>query len=416
MVPTESSNETSQPKTAVEQEGHAEEITKVNLRLRLKHFTFAWFLSTMSTGGLAIALAETPHQFRGIFPFSLPTFSTPAHVQNVGLYHIGLTVFISNIVLFLTLCALTIARLALHPKHFLGSFTNPQESLFLGSFWLSVSVIIGGIQSYGITLGPAYPWLVDTVYLLYWVYAGCSLLNFVFQYWVLIAWSTVRPIPYSPSIFLAGYSAMLTGTIASLIAKSQPEGRRMGIIVSGTGYQGFGWCISFIAIASAVRTLLDNGLPPPQLRPGMFIPVGTCAYTIVAFLGMANAIPADMQDGYFARHTSAPETLRVLALFVGIFLWLFAFWLFAIAFLGNISVMGNMPFSLTWWAFIFPNIGFMLSTAMIGREVESEAVLWVASVMTVCLVGIWLVAAVGCIKAVWSGRIVWPGQDEDKNR
>jgi hypothetical protein len=39
--------------------------TKINLRQRLKHFTFAWFLCTMSTGGLSIALAETPHKFRG---------------------------------------------------------------------------------------------------------------------------------------------------------------------------------------------------------------------------------------------------------------------------------------------------------------------------------------------------------------
>jgi len=38
---------------------------KIGLRQRLKHFTFAWFLSTMSTGGLAIALEETPHKFRG---------------------------------------------------------------------------------------------------------------------------------------------------------------------------------------------------------------------------------------------------------------------------------------------------------------------------------------------------------------
>jgi hypothetical protein len=38
---------------------------KIGLRHRVKHFTFAWFLCTMSTGGLSIALAETPHKFRG---------------------------------------------------------------------------------------------------------------------------------------------------------------------------------------------------------------------------------------------------------------------------------------------------------------------------------------------------------------
>ena len=41
---------------------------KIGIRKRLKHFTFAWFLSTMSTGGLALALADTPHQFPGNNP------------------------------------------------------------------------------------------------------------------------------------------------------------------------------------------------------------------------------------------------------------------------------------------------------------------------------------------------------------
>ena len=57
------------PKTHVEQQqsqeqGH-EQAQKTSFRQRIKHFTFAWFLSTMSTGGLAVALGETPHQFAG---------------------------------------------------------------------------------------------------------------------------------------------------------------------------------------------------------------------------------------------------------------------------------------------------------------------------------------------------------------
>jgi tellurite resistance protein TehA-like permease len=321
-----------------------------------------------------------------------------------------------DIILFLTLCACTIARAILYPSQFRRSFTHPQESFFFGAFWLSISVIIGATQTYGITYGPGYPWLIDAVYVLYWIYAACSLTNSIFQYWILMQGSIVRPIPTIPSIFLAGYSAMLTGTISALIADSQPAERRLAIIVSGCAYQGFGWLISLVAITGLIRNLLDNGLPPPAMRPGMFIPVGACAYTIIALIGQANAIPDSPSHGYFAAHPTAAETLRIVALFVGIFLWLFAFWLFAIAFLGNISVVGKMPFSLTWWAFIFPNVGFTLSTGMLGKELGSEAILWVASVMTVLLVCIWLVSVVGCVRAVWMGKIVWPGKDEDKSR
>ena len=336
--------------------------------------------------------------------------------------------FLANILLFLVLCTCTVLRLIHHPAHFASSFLHPQESLFLGSFWLSLSVILAGIQTYGITHGPfssssssssssspPYPWLVDAVHVLYWAYAALSLANSIFQYWILIAYSKLRPVPYLPSIFLAGYSAMLTGTVASMVAGTQPAHRVMGVVVSGVAYQGFGWCISFIAVVAYVRNVLDLGFPPAaQLRPGLFIPVGSCAYTIVALIGLANAVSEDAS--YFVRHPAAPEILRVLALFTGIFLYVFAFWLFAIAFLGNVGVVGKMPFSLTWWAFIFPNVGFTLSTSVLGRELESEGILWVASVMTALLVVIWLVTVVGCVRAVWKREIVWPGRDEDKNR
>jgi tellurite resistance protein TehA-like permease len=329
------------------------------------------------------------------------------------LYYIGLVVFLFNIALFIALCICMTLRALWYPRHFRTFFTDPKESFFLGAFYLSVSVIIGGIQSYSITHGPAYPWLLDTVHVLYWIYAAVSLVNSISQYWVLIARSTVRPVPFMPSIFLAGYSAMLTGTIASLIAEHQPQERAVLVIVSGVAYQGFGWCISLVAIVAYIRNILDNGLPPLQLRPGMFIPVGACAYTIVALVGLANAIPP---YGYFAKHPASAEALKVMALFTGVFLWLFAFWLFAIALLANIGAVGKMPFSLTWWAFIFPNVGFTLSTSMIGRELESEVVLWVASVMTVLLVAIWLMSVIGCVKAVWRGSVVWPGRDEDRDR
>jgi tellurite resistance protein TehA-like permease len=329
------------------------------------------------------------------------------------LYTIGLIVFFLNIVLFLGLSACMLVRFTLYPTHTKNSLIHPQESFFFSSFWLSISVIISGIQLYGVTLGPGYPWLIDTIYVLYWIYAGCSLVNSIALYWLLISSSLVRPVPFLSSYFLVGYSAMLTGTVSSLIAAHQPPGRATVVIISGCAYQGYGMLISFVCITYFIRDLMDNGLPPPPLRPAMFIPVGSCSYTIVAFIGQANAIPV---YGYFAAHPSAKDVLQVLSLFLGIFLWIFTLWLFAIAVLGNLAIAGKMPFSLAWWAFIFPNVGFNVATTMIGRELASEGILWVGSLMTILLVVIWCTTAVGCARAVWLGQIMWPGRDEDKGR
>jgi tellurite resistance protein TehA-like permease len=306
-------------------------------------------------------------------------------------------------------------RLILDPPRFRKSFTHPPESFFFGSFLLSIAVIIGGIQLYGITLGPEVErkWLIPTIRILYWLYASVSLLNAIIQYWVFIQRTPARPIPMNPSWFLPIYSAMLTGTIASVIAPSQPPHHRLPIIISGIAYKGFGWTVAFVFIVLYIARLLEAGLPPPSLRPAMFIPVGSAAYTVVAFIGNARAIPRDY--GYFATHPHAADSLQATALFFGVILWLVAFWLFALAVLSCFAGIKEMRFSSAWWAFIFPNVGFMLATAEIGREVESEGILWVASGMTGVVVIMWLVTVGACGKAVVEKRVLWPGRDEDKD-
>jgi tellurite resistance protein TehA-like permease len=307
-----------------------------------------------------------------------------------------------------------ITRLILDPQRFRNSFIHHPESFFFASFWLSIATLIGNIQLYGITMGGTHRlWLITTVRVLYWIYAGASLVNVIQQYWMFIQRTPQSPAAVmNPSWFLPGYSAMLTGTIASIIAQTQPPSSRMGIIVSGCAYQGLGWLISMCFIVIYIIHLMENGLPPPALRPGMFIPVGSASFTVVALIGQARAIPRDY--GYFASHPSATDTLQTMALFIGIFLWIFSFWLFSIAVLGVVTATPEMGFSLSWWAFVFPNVGFTIATIELGIELESEGIMWVGSAMSVGIVGIWLLCAVACVRAVVTKRIMWPGKDEDK--
>lgn len=347
----------------------------------------------MSTGGLSLSLALTPHKFR-------------------GLHTIGLIVYFLTIPLFILFTTCMVARIYLHPTHVKRALQRPGESWFVGAWWLSLSVIIGGVQVYSITYGPRPTWLIEAVYVLYWVYAAFSLLNALVQYILLATYSRVRPVPFAPAMFLAGYSAMLTGTLASLIASTQPPDRAYFIVLSGLAFQGFGWLISSACLVFYMHMLLEKGLPPPSLRPTLFIPVGSVAYTIVALMGLAESIPS---YGWFEKYQGAREICRVLALVVSVFMWLSSFFLFGIAVVGNALGAREMAFTLSWWAYIFPNVGFMLGTNAIGRELESPAILWIASAITILLVAIWLVSAIACVRAVWQGQIVCPGKDEDKD-
>lgn len=335
----------------------------------------------------------------------------------LGLRTIGIIIFIFNLAFFILLCACMVARAVFHPRHFKRSFTNPYEAFFIGSFLLSICISLCNIQLYGLTYGPCGPWLVTTLRVCYWVYAGISLIYAIAQYFMFMVDAPDRkPVPFSPSWFLTGYTVMLTGTIASIIAESQPPEHRMAILVSGCAYQGFGLLFSMVLVTLYVMQLMEKGIPPPGVRPAMFIPVGTPAYTIIAFIGQARAVPTAY--GYFATHRLAAEILQTLALVIGIALWVLSFWLFAIALLACLWALrrpGKMGFALPWWAFIFPNVGFTVATGDLGREMGSKGVLWVASVMLVGLVLVWGWTGWMCARAVVLETILWPGRDEDKN-
>ncbi|KAF1845950.1 uncharacterized protein K460DRAFT_377275 [Cucurbitaria berberidis CBS 394.84] len=359
----------------------------------LDRFTWANFTCTQSTGGVAILLAETPHRFR-------------------GLQTAGVIVFILNLVLFVLFSTAMICRFVQRPSSFRKSVTKPPEAYFTGSLWLSMATIIICMQRFGAP--HAGPWIIVAVRVLFWAYAAITLTYNIVIFVVMFDLSPLKPGTMSPPMFLMIYNAMLTGTVASAIAADQPLSQRMTIIVAGIAFEGLGWILCLLFLPHFVGNLLINGLGPANLRPGLFMTVGSSGYTIVALMGCAKAIPNDY--GYFAKHPTAAETLNIMALWIGIFLWLFTFWLFAIALVAHLPILiskwrndvsrPQMSFTLPWWAFVFPNVGFTIATIYIGEELESNAIAWVATVMTVLVFAAWLMDLSLHLKSIFQRRIM----------
>jgi len=366
---------------------------ELSLRDRLHHFTWAWFTLTMSTGGLATLLHVNPHRFS-------------------GLTTIGTIVFIFNLVLFVSLTSAITTRFILWPDAFHKSLQHPSESLFFPCFWLSASTIILGIQAYGVP--SCGPWLPVVLRILFWIYVGITFFVAVIQYYVLFTGAHLTMHSMTPAWILPVFPVMLSGTIASLIAPDQPPAQRLPIIIAGVTFQGLGILVSMIMYPIYLQHLMVDGLPAIDLRPGMFISVGPPGFTSLALIGMANALPPNYS--FFATHPIAIEVLQTVALFTGCFLWALGFWFFCIS---VISAVGGIPkkmaFHLTWWSFVFPNIGFTISTISIGREFESEGILWVGSGMTILVVLIWMFVFYSHVRAVLRHKILWPGRDEDKD-
>lgn len=80
------------------------------------------------------------------------------------------------------------------------------------------------------------------------------------------------------------------------------------------------------------------------------------------------------------------QVLKVVATMAGVFLWSLALWFFCLALLACLQTWRQMPFSLGWYAFVFPNVGFTMATINIGEALDSPAAQWVGSAMTLLLV------------------------------
>ncbi|CAM1509744.1 Fc.00g000790.m01.CDS01 [Cosmosporella sp. VM-42] len=360
---------------------------------RLKHLTWAWFTLIMSTGGLALVLNATPHRFPGIDG-------------------IGKAAYVLTLVLFFFLVIGMTVRFVRTPPALRASLMHPTESLFFPCSLLSIATILANAANYGIPSSGK--WLPDALRVCFWIYTAISTLSAVIQFFVLFNGARLPIHSMTPAWILPIFPAMLVGTLAAAIAPSQSPENCLPILVAGVTYQGLGWIVASLVYPLYLGRLMQDGLPAPAMRPGMFIAVGPAGYTTVAIIGMSRAIPDGY--GYFAAHPMAAEVLRIMALWVGVWIWCVAFWFFAFSLLAVMAsaTKWHLRFSMAWWAFVFPNVGFTVATAFIGEEFESEGIQWVSSAMAICIAVIWLVVLYAQIVALYHKKILWPGRDEDK--
>ncbi|PMD44742.1 hypothetical protein L207DRAFT_552816 [Hyaloscypha variabilis F] len=375
-------------------------VGSVSLRDRLKHFTFAWYAMTMSTGGVAFVLSVIPNRFD-------------------GLTTLGTAMFILNLFLFTCVTITICTRFILHPGTFTHSITNPHEGFFFATFWLSLATMITNTTAYG--LPNTGPWLLVALRYAFWIYTICATLLAIFYYHLLFTVHSLVLTNVLPGWVLPIFPAMLVGTLASAIAKTQPASQALPILVAGLAYQGLGFFVALMMYPLYFGRLLTSGLPVDISRPAMFIAVGPPSFTALAFIGMAQDVAAtNLFTTYLTLPSISPETqamipdlLQLLALIAAIFLWVLAFWFFAIALVASLEAVGRNEFHLNWYAYVFPNVGFTIATVKIGGQIGSSAIQGVGSVMGGVLFFL-LVLVYAChVRAVVGRKICWPGRDED---
>ncbi|PHH59981.1 hypothetical protein CDD82_2368 [Ophiocordyceps australis] len=359
---------------------------RLTFRQRLHHFTWAWYTMAMSTGGLSLLIFVQPHQFP-------------------GLRSIGLAVYILNLVIFTSITVLMLTRFFLHPGDMSRSIKHPREGFFFPTFFLSLATIITSTERYAIPENDvALTWAIQGAF---WAYVVATLFLAIGQYSYVFAAHSFGLQTMMPTWILPIFPIMLSGTIASVIADTQPDISAVPIIVAGTTCQGLGFSVAVMMYAHMVGRLMQSGLPGREHRPGLFMCVGPPAFTALAIIGMANGLPKNIDPAIF--DTSIVRTIAVMS---AVFLWALSLWWFGIAF---VAVIQSPPkyFHLGWWAMVFPNTGFILATNAIAKELDNTPATWVVTGMSILLFCTYCFVFFNHVRAVIKQDIMYPGRDED---
>ena len=152
----------------------------------------------------------------------------------------------------------------------------------------------------------------------------------------------------------------------------------------------------------------------PKVSPGYPINRVIKGYTSLAFTSLGShaqtylALPVGSTPS-----DTVTSTLSILGLAAGVFIWLLAFWFFSLSTVAVAQGFRKMSFTLSWYAFVFPNAGLTLAAIEIGMVLKSPGIDGVTSAMTLALVIAWMMVVVSHVRALWKAEVLWPGKDGD---
>lgn len=344
---------------------------------------------SMSTGGLSLLIRN-----------QLKTFDS--------LETIGFIFYFFNLALFTSISITMLLRFWIHKGDFVRSITHPREGFFVPTCLLSFATIITSTERYWIPNDDGIlSWAIQGTF---WVYVILSLIIAVGQYSYIFTVHSFGLQTMMPTWILPIFPIMLSGTIASVIAKTQPEISILPVLGAGLTCQGLGLSVAMLMYAHMIGRLMQSGLPNREHRTGLFMCVGPPSFTALALIGMAKSLERSpvAKEGILLDMV----VLYNIAIISAVFLWALSFWWFGIAVIA-VSQAPPKHFHLGWWACVFPNTGFTLATISMAKEFGNEVLIWMTTAMSIIMVCTYFFVLIFQVRAVLVQDIMYPGRDED---
>lgn len=348
----------------------------------IKHFSPAWFAAIMGTGGFANVL------------YMLGSHWSLGHI-------LGIVFAWLNVLLFFLLLIPWIARWFLHYGTLKHDLQHPVMSNFFVTMPVGAIIVGTNASLMGINfLGQS---LVYTIALVSWLIgiAGALILG------VYAGYNMMRTEQTPPQMMnfawlmspVASIAVPLIGNPLVLLLKSTNLAAAKTVLLISLGFFGVGFFLFLFIGGIIFNRLALHPLPPAAMTPTFWITLGPIGVGAVTLTGLADTAKA-------VGLMSSTDSVYLLAAI----LWGMGIWALGLALVitWNNLKHGGIPFSLSWWAFIFPMSAYAMASLKLSAYFDSGAAYNYSILLVLLLAFLWIITFTRTLGGALTGKIFAP--------
>jgi len=348
----------------------------------IKYFSPAWFAVVMGTGGLA----NVAHSFGSSLPAA----------NNIAVF-----LWLLNCLLFVVLLVPWLIRWLAYKEQVMADLKHPMMSNFFitmpaGCIILGTNFLLIGQPFLSAAL------LTSIGIILYITGAVLAFTFAVVGFYNLVSIEQLGPEPINFAWLMMPVVNIVVPLLGNLLVKALAPGNLAAaklVHVFDVTFYGIGIMLFFIMAVVVFNRLIMHKLPPAMAAPTFWVLLGPIGVGTVSLYGLGDV-------SKFLGMISNVDGIK----FGGLVFWGFGLW----AFIFTLSVtikywrIQGIPFSLSWWAFIFPMAAYTLSTLVVYQYCNVGLVLIYGVFLSVLLAVMWLVIFIRTLMAALNGKIFAP--------
>lgn len=348
----------------------------------VRHFSPAWYAAVMGTGGLANVF----YLFGSALAFLRP---------------VAIGLWILNTLMFLVLIGPWTARWILHFDRLAEDLRHPMMSNFFVT--MPVGALVLGTNFFLMGKGILALQLIAGLALVLWIFGILTILFFgVLVVYNMIVRESMVPEMVNFSWFITPVASIVVPLLGNpLVAyyAARNAGGASLINLVDISFYGIGLLLFLIIGSILFNRLIHHEMPHPMVAPTFWIILGPIGVGTLSLMGIGDAstllgLIGSAQGIYFA----------------ALVMWGFGLWALALTLAISVRYLreSGIPFSLSWWAFIFPLAAYAMSAYSVSAYLHLKAIFWYAGLLAVLLTLLWLVVFARSAVALAKGELLRP--------